>query len=62
MILEVHDDGHGFDASRIAEGHFGIARMRERLAELGGELSVDSGAARGTSVVAAMPWPKTSGG
>ncbi len=53
--LTVEDDGCGFDPGRIAKDHFGIAGMRERLTELGGELAIETGPGRGTRVTATLP-------
>jgi signal transduction histidine kinase len=51
-VLEVADDGHGFDANppMAPTGGVGLRLMRERVAELGGELSVDSRPGSGTTV------------
>jgi signal transduction histidine kinase len=58
LRLEVSDDGCGFD-TKLAEaaenGHYGIAGMRERMAQLGGRLEVISSPGRGTRVVAVAP-------
>lgn len=50
--LVITDDGHGFDPSKDApDGHFGLQSMRERCAEMGGHLRVESqpGGANGGS-------------
>ncbi len=51
--LELTDDGSGFVVAD-AEG-FGLDGMRERLAELGGELRVTSSLGDGTRVLATVP-------
>lgn len=51
--LEITDDGRGFTAG-AARG-FGLAGMRGRLAELGGELTVTSSPGDGTRVFAMIP-------
>lgn len=53
LTVEVRDDGVGFDPS-TCEGGFGLTGMRERVALLGGELTIAS-SARGTSVSACIP-------
>ena len=58
-VLSIRYDGQGFDATSIAQGHFGIAGMRERLAELGGELTIEGGLGQGTSVVGMLPLPQS---
>ncbi|AHG92512.1 GAF domain protein (plasmid) [Gemmatirosa kalamazoonensis] len=57
--LTVHDDGAGFDpGTRIGgrrDGGLGLRSMRERAAERGGALHVESAPGRGTTVEAALP-------
>jgi len=52
--LVVEDDGRGVDAARLRSG-FGLRGMRERLRLVGGAISVEPGAAGGTTVVATFP-------
>lgn len=47
--LQIRDDGRGFDPLAVRGGTLGQRSMRERAAGVGGELTVDSGAA-GTTV------------
>ncbi len=51
--LDVVDDGIGFDTREA--GGFGLRAMRERLAELGGTLVVESAPNDGTAVAATLP-------
>jgi ligand-binding sensor domain-containing protein/signal transduction histidine kinase len=56
--LSVRDDGRGFDvdtAGQVACGHFGLAGIRERVHNLGGELSLLSRAGQGAEVVVEVP-------
>jgi signal transduction histidine kinase len=55
LRLEVHDDGAGFDPDGEFPGHLGLRSMRERAAQLGGKLVVESGVGQGTRVVAEVP-------
>ncbi len=51
VILEVSDDGIGFDvASASEEGKMGLPGMQARAAELGGSLSITSAVGQGTRV------------
>jgi signal transduction histidine kinase len=51
--LEVKDDGRGFEGPlEKKRGESGLATIRERLSLAGGELHVDTGHDRGTSVIA----------
>lgn len=51
--LTVTDDGVGFDAAHLESG-FGLPGMRDRLALVGGSLSITSDA-HGTTLVATLP-------
>jgi signal transduction histidine kinase len=59
ILLDVRDDGSGFDlAAPVGTGSgggFGLAGMRERAAALGGTLTVESAPGQGTTVAAALP-------
>jgi signal transduction histidine kinase len=52
--LRVSDDGVGFDPSQAprlaAEGHFGLAGMRERVEMVGGRFLVESRPGEGTTI------------
>jgi signal transduction histidine kinase len=54
LILEVRDDGAGFDVER-ADGGVGLLSMRDRLAAVGGRLSIISRPGHGTRVRAVIP-------
>jgi signal transduction histidine kinase len=49
IILEVRDDGRGFDPDAVHPGK-GLIGMRERAAALSAHLQIESGAGRGTVV------------
>ena len=57
--VQIRDDGIGIAPSVLAhgskEGHFGLIGMRERAERVGGALSVDSGAGKGTDVILTFP-------
>jgi len=42
LVLEVIDDGVGFDPDGSYPGHLGLQSMRERAARLGGSLEIES--------------------
>ncbi len=52
MLLEIEDKGRGFSARlpAPAEGHMGLAGMKERAREIGWDFSIDSRAGSGTCV------------
>jgi signal transduction histidine kinase len=54
VILEVSDNGTGFDPG-LASGGLGLASMRERAAAVGGVLRVTSAPGAGTRVRLAVP-------
>lgn len=55
MVLEVEDDGVGFDPTRTAAGIHGLAGMRHRVQMFSGEFSIDSGPGKGTRIIASLP-------
>lgn len=59
IILEVDDDGRGFEPGRlrrrIDDGHLGLAAVKERAALVGGEVTIRSAEGRGTTLRLALP-------
>ena len=55
LLVEVTDDGVGFDASLPQPGHLGLGTMGQRMEQLGGSLLVDSRPGDGTRVTATIP-------
>jgi signal transduction histidine kinase len=53
-ILEVDDDGRGFDPSAPTTG-MGLDNLAERVKSLGGNLSIESVAGEGTTLRASIP-------
>ncbi|MEV4889834.1 sensor histidine kinase [Nonomuraea sp. NPDC055795] len=62
VMLDVYDDGHGFDlsdpAGQATGTGYGLRAMRERVGTLGGTLTVESSPGDGTAVVATLPLPR----
>jgi PAS domain S-box-containing protein len=54
VLLEVSDDGRGFDPGSARAG-IGLSAMRERVEELGGEIEVSSRPGEGTEVTVRVP-------
>jgi PAS domain S-box-containing protein len=55
LQLRVQDNGDGFDPIHSNGQGFGLVSMRERIQQLGGQLTVTSQSGRGTEVVAVVP-------
>jgi signal transduction histidine kinase len=55
LIVEVADDGTGFDPHVAHPGHLGLDSMRDRTEWLGGRLTVDSSPEGSTLVRAVLP-------
>ena len=63
--LDIFDDGRGFDPAavqRTATSGFGLSGMRQRVAEINGELTVDSTVSGVSGTVVAVRVPITQGG
>ena len=50
VVLEIADDGCGFDPESVRVGHFGLDSMRSRAAEIGADFSITSARGEGTVV------------
>lgn len=59
VTLDVFDDGRGFDPGAVPPpsetGGYGLRAMRQRVEQLGGELSVESTPGEGTIIAAQLP-------
>jgi signal transduction histidine kinase/DNA-binding LacI/PurR family transcriptional regulator len=55
LVVEVADDGVGFDPDIPRPGHLGLDSMRERTQRLGGVFTVDSSPAGSTTVRVVLP-------
>lgn len=54
-MLEVADNGMGFDPRSPFPGHMGLQSMRERIKNLGGSLQIECAPGQGTRIVAQLP-------
>ena len=64
ILFSVRDDGCGFDVERhagVAEGHFGLEGLRERIDRLGGAMEITSAKETGTLVRIDIPRPRAAG-
>ena len=55
VLVEISDDGRGFEPSVEHSGHFGLESMRSRAAEVGGLLTITSTPGLGTVVRVEVP-------
>jgi signal transduction histidine kinase len=59
VLMEVHDDGRGFDPQKVrfTLGH-GISNMQTRARNVGGDLEIATEPGKGTTILAWMPYAK----
>jgi signal transduction histidine kinase len=55
VVVEVRDNGLGFDPAVGHPGHFGLDSMRSRASEIGGRLTISSAPGLGTLVRVRVP-------
>jgi len=55
IILEIRDNGRGFDSASSFPGHLGLLSMQERIKNLGRVLSIESTPGQGTTIRARVP-------
>jgi signal transduction histidine kinase len=55
LLIDITDDGRGFDQRATLQDGDGLASMQRRAARLGGALEVTSAAGAGTRVHATIP-------
>jgi signal transduction histidine kinase len=56
LVVRIVDDGGGFVQLRGCEGA-GLTNIRDRLASVGGTVTISSTPGRGTVVAMTLPWP-----
>lgn len=56
LVLEVCDDGKGFDPTGAFPGHLGLRSIHERTAQLGGHCTIESALASGTCLCVCIPY------
>ena len=55
VTIEVHDNGNGFDVSKVAHNSHGLTGMRHRVEASGGRFTVTSETGKGTRIHAVLP-------
>lgn len=56
LAVLVEDNGVGFDPAETAHERLGLLGMRERAEMLGGDLYIESGQDKGTTIVVEIPY------
>jgi PAS domain S-box-containing protein len=59
VTLQVIDNGHGFDMAQANTGSFGLSNIRERAAQIGAKLKIDSKINEGTEIT--VDWQAGAG-
>jgi signal transduction histidine kinase len=57
ILLQIRDDGRGFDPTAIPPQHFGLEGIKQRAAFLGGTATVTSSPGQGTVIEIRLPPP-----
>lgn len=57
VMLEIRDDGCGFDPQTVGAGRMGLVNMRTRAASIGGDFKLSSSPGQGTRIKVTVPLP-----
>jgi signal transduction histidine kinase len=60
VLLEVHDDGRGFQVDNTPPGRLGLGIMRDRARTIGADMAVETQSGKGTTI--RVTWSDPSGG
>ena len=55
LVLEIRDDGRGFEPTKQFPGHLGLRSIQERATRLGGTCSLESAPSQGTRLCVRIP-------
>jgi signal transduction histidine kinase len=55
LVVEIEDDGKGFEPARVAQESMGLRIMRERAAGIGGRIELHTQANQGTYLRCLLP-------
>jgi len=60
LLVEVRDNGRGFDLSRtldsaISVGHMGLLGIKQRVETVGGDIKIKTGEGAGTTIILRLP-------
>jgi signal transduction histidine kinase len=62
LVVQVTDDGSGFDAAAARGGGLGLIGVEERVRELGGTLRIESESGNGSALLVQLPIPRERSG
>lgn len=54
-IIEIADNGVGFEIKESADGHYGLSIMEERAQSIGGQVRIESITGLGTKIIITLP-------
>jgi signal transduction histidine kinase len=55
LVLEIEDDGVGFDLDGVPAGHLGLRTMTDRVEQIDGTMEIQSASGAGTTVRVTVP-------
>ena len=55
LVVKIQDDGQGFDAFAVPNGHYGLVGIRERMRLVNGSCDIQSGDGSGTTLILGIP-------
>jgi signal transduction histidine kinase len=55
LLLQIQDDGVGFETTRTFPGHLGLRSIHERVARLRGQVHIQSAPGQGTTISVRLP-------
>jgi PAS domain S-box-containing protein len=61
LVLEIRDNGQGFNPDQEFPGHLGLHSMRERTHQIGGQFRLESRPGKGTYLQVKLPLPFSEG-
>ncbi|MFK4998079.1 sensor histidine kinase [Bacillus sp. N9] len=56
VYLKIHDNGRGFDVEKQRAGSFGLTNIKERTAEIGGNVKMISILGKGSTIEVQIPF------
>ena len=54
-VIVIADDGQGFDVDKVEGSSYGLKNIRQRIAEVNGELVIRSRPGAGSQIIVQLP-------